>query len=361
MRLRADLSRLIRRQFDHQGVAYSRSASVDRLAVCYLEMMLRRIQPAPRRVHFSDETHASLGRLAQESGDDPAGRAPWFAVFRLRQLLTEGRNVNGFLSRNVRHATGGRSRDGLLWHYGMHHFHLGTGYAADGFVQRSDYLLLAIVAPLDTYFIDVRRHPPPGGIEWVTQELLGIVHSNWPELIEAKTLHGVQGDQLSDVQVRELRRKNVNYTPHLGGAAIAPLLGGTTGDGSSVLCTLWARRLLADLQHHEDVLGSREGKRAIANAMRARGLKVEPPLEFELVFLDDLGPPAELASALSVPTCISNGLCGMGLAVVERTTRSPIVVHDASLDPFATTADRPAQPAPMAGAGPEPLAPRRSG
>ena len=290
-------------------------------------MMLRRIQPGPRRVHFSDETHASLGRLARRTDDEPTARAAWGAVFRLRQLLVEGRNVNGFLTRNARHAMGARSRDGLLWHYGMHHFHLGAGLAADGFVQRSDYLLLAIVGPQDAYFVDVRRHPPSGGIEWASQELLRIVHSNWPELIEARTLHGVLGDQLSDVQVHELRRKNLNCALHFGGAAVAPLLGGTAGDGSSVLCTLWASRLLADLKYHEDILRSAEGRRAITEALRARGLTAQAAPEFELVFLDDLGPPPELVTALSAEGCISNGLCRMGLAVVERSTQSPIVLH----------------------------------
>lgn len=324
--LRSDLSRLIRRQFDNHGIAYSPSASPDRLAARYLEMMLRRIQPGSRRVHFSDRIHASLGRLAQRT-DDPAARAAWGAVFRLRQLLVEGRNVNGFLTRNVRHAMGTRTRDGLLWHYGMHHFHLGGGFAADGFVQRSDYLLLAIVGPQDAYFVDVRRHPRPGSIEWGSQELLGIVHSNWPELIEAKTLHGVLGDELSDVQVHALRRKHLNCALHLGGAAIAPLLGGTAGNGSSVLCTLWASRLLADLKYHEDILRSAEGRRAIAEALRARGLTAQAAPEFELVFLDDLGPPPELVTALSAGSCISHRLCRMGLTVVERSTRSPIVLN----------------------------------
>ena len=210
----------------------------------------------------------------------------------------EGRNVNGSLSRNIRYATGARSRHGLPWHYGMHHFHLGSGRAADGFVQRSDYRLLAILAPQDAYFIDVREHPPPGGIEWASQDLLGIVHSNWPELIETKTLNGIQGDELSDIQVHELRRKNVNRALDLGGAAIAPLLGGTAGDGSSVLATLWAGRLLDDLRYHEDVLRSREGQRAITEAMRARGFTVAPTPEFDLTFLDDLDPAPELVPAL---------------------------------------------------------------
>ena len=59
-------------------------------------------------------------------------------VFGLRQHLVDGVNVNAFLSKNLRNAAGW---DGLFWHYGMHHFHLGRGTGKDGFVKRSKHLL----------------------------------------------------------------------------------------------------------------------------------------------------------------------------------------------------------------------------
>ena len=185
-----DLSRLIGDQFDKHGISCGRSMTLDRLAARYFEMNMRLIQPAPRRVHISGQTHASLGELSRRGKDDTSARDAWASVFRLRQLLVEGANVNAFLSKNNRRATGW---DGLLWHYGMHHFHLGSETDKDGFIKRSGHLLFAIVAPLDAYFVDVRPHPPPRGVEWVSQELLRIVHSNWPKLIEANVLQGVRG------------------------------------------------------------------------------------------------------------------------------------------------------------------------
>ena len=195
MTLHSDLSRLIKGQFDKNGISYDRSMPLHRLAARYFEMNVRRIQPVPRRVHFSDQTHASLGELMRRGKDDISARDAWGTVFRLRQLLVSGANVNAFLSTRIGSATGW---DGLLWHYGMHHFHLASAVEADSFVKRSDHLLFAIVAPLDAYFVDVRRHPPRGGIEWASQELLRIVHANWPELIEATVLHGIRGTVLTD-------------------------------------------------------------------------------------------------------------------------------------------------------------------
>ena len=168
MTLCSDLSRLIQAQFDKNGISYDRSMTLDRLVARYFEMNIRAIQPAPRQVHFSDRTCASLGELSRRGKGDTLARDAWAAVFRLRDLLVEGANVNAFLSKNIRRATGW---DGLLWQYGMHHFHLRGETDKDGFVIRSDHVLFAIVAPRDAYFVDVRAHPPPSGVEWVSQEL----------------------------------------------------------------------------------------------------------------------------------------------------------------------------------------------
>ena len=255
MALYSDLSRLIRGQFDKHGIAYDRWMPLHRLTARYFEMSMRRIQPVPRRVHFSDQIHTSLGELSRRGKDDTAAQDAWGTVFRLRQLLVDGDNVNGLLTRNIGRAA---ALDGLLWHYGMHHFHLGRETDKDGFVQRSDHLLLAVVAPMDAYFVDVRPHPPPRGIGWVSQDLLRIVHSNWPKLIEVNVLHGISGDDLTDEEMQVLRRKNVNYAMNIDGKAIAPLLGGMAGDGSSVLCTLSASWLMKELRYHEEVLRTEE-------------------------------------------------------------------------------------------------------
>ena len=325
MNLDADLSRLIRGQFDKHGISYDRSMPLDRLTARYFEMNTRLIHPTPRLVHFSDQTHASLGELSRRGKHDTAARDAWGAVFRLRQLLADGENVNGFLTTNISRAA---ALDGLLWHYGMHHFHLGRETDKSDFVERSDHLLFAIVAPMDVYFVDVRPHPLRRGIGWVSQDLLRIVHLNWPKLTERNVLHGVSGYDLTDEEMHELRRKNFNYAVNIDGKVIAPLLGGMAGDGSSVLCTLSAGQLLNELRYHEKVLRIQDIRQAVAQNMQARGIDVESRLEFELVFLDDLSLTPELLAELTAEKCISKNLCRRGLAIVHKTTRSPIVIHD---------------------------------
>ena len=70
---------------------------------------------------------------------------------------------------------------------------------------------------------------------------------------------------------------------------------------------------------------------AIAADMQARGIDEEPGLEFELVFLEDLAPTPELLAKLTAEKCISRNLCRRGLAIVDKRTKSPIVIHDSGL------------------------------
>ena len=275
----------------------------------------------------AEQSHESLGELSRRGTDDCSARTAWRAAFRLRKLLADGENVAAFLSRTIGDAS---SWDGLLWQYGMHHFHLGAESTKGAFVDRSDYLLFAIVAPEDVYFVDVRRHPQAGSVEWVRQDLLRIVHSNWPSLLEAHVLRRVDSDELADEELHALRQRDLNFASDIGGRAIAPLLGGLAGDGSSVLCTLWAGRLLRELRHHEDAFRNEQVRASVERDLRARGFEVGRDFEVELVFLEDLDPTPALAAALCAETCISRNLCQMGLAVVERKTRSPLAIHDAS-------------------------------
>ena len=128
MDLTADLDRIIRDQFDKSGVSYDKSMQVRDLAASFLEVLNRRVNPRPRRVHFSKELCESLGRLKGETDPNQKRRAAdaWSAVFRIRYLMVRGKNVNAFLHKGIESATGKRSRDGMLWDFGMHHFHLST-------------------------------------------------------------------------------------------------------------------------------------------------------------------------------------------------------------------------------------------
>ena len=91
MSLESDLSRLIRDQFDNNSISYDPTTPVQRLTARYFEVSMRRIEPTPRQVHFSDQIHTSLGELSRAGESDSSGRDAWGMVFGLRQHLVDVR------------------------------------------------------------------------------------------------------------------------------------------------------------------------------------------------------------------------------------------------------------------------------
>ncbi len=219
MNFDADLRDIIESYFASEGIRYESSDELSRLAVHYSEMRIRRIPAVPRTVHFSNEIHSSLGELARETDSAKAAKTSeaWGTVFYLHQLFVEGESVIPHLSRRVENAA---TQDPLLWDWALHHLHLRRHPEDSGFVKRSDYLLFAIVTGTEAFFVDVRPHTDPEKLLWYRQDLMRIVHSNWPELIKPNVLHGVTGDELTDQQRKVLREKNTNSVMELGGKAV---------------------------------------------------------------------------------------------------------------------------------------------
>ena len=304
MNFKSDLEKIIRMQFKGNDICYEDSSDFRSLVASYFELLNRMVDPVPRTVHFSDELHISLGKLLGESEKNQREKTKeaWGTVFRLCKLFEEGQNVNGFLSKGINTATGKMSKDGLLWDYGMHHFHLCKDFDKSGFVKRSDYLLFVILTQTDAYLVDVRLHQDPEKLLWVRQSLVEIVHSNWPQLIKANVIRGVEGSQLTDEEKKELRseNKNINHFMELGGNAIMPLGGGTMANGSSILCGVLADELLHEIKHHQSYFESQPAD--LRSVLETSGMEIEGEMQFELVLLD-----------------------GLNLAIVERTTQLPVV------------------------------------
>ena len=272
MNLNSDLIDIIKHYFSMEGISNEGDGEASDLAARFCEMRIRRIVPKPRTVHFSTELHDSLGKLTRETNAQQKGKAleAWRAVFRIRDLLENGAGITRYLSRNVDDST---SNDKLLW---------------------------------------------------VRQDLLRIVHSNWPELTTSRSVHGVSGDIVTDAQKRELRKKNVNLIAEVGGHAIAPLGMGTMADGSSTFCRVWGAKLLFEVERHVSYFYSQPPE--LRRKLEAKGVDVSSEMEFQLVLLDSLNPSTEVIESLQGDCCLSRDLCRMGFVIVEATTKLPISV-----------------------------------
>ena len=323
MSFEKDLETIIRRNLDQAEVHYDAGMRLDDLVARYIEMATRRVAPKPRRVLFSEEFHESLGKLFNERSVEQRQKAleAWRAVFLLRHLLQNGENVVRFLSRKIDQLT---IKDGLLWDFGMHHFHLSTQTDETGFVIRSDYLLFAIITQEVAYLVDVRLHRDPESLGWVRQDLLKIVHSNWPEVLDGHELKGVLGTEITDKQRKEIRRKSANAASVLGNKTIYSIGGGTMANGSSTLCRVYAMKLLHEIRRHQSYFDDRPSE--VLSAFRWKGKELNGEVNFELVALEEINASDSLVKALEREQCMSKELWQIGFVIVEATTRIPIII-----------------------------------
>ena len=99
---------------------------------------------------------------------------------------------------------------------------------------------------------------------------------------------------------------------------------GRDGEWIECLCRTWGLKLIHEIKQHERYLGGQptELRRALAEA----GAELAGSMEFQLVPIDSLSMKTELRDKLRVGQCLSNDLCAMGFAIVEATSRAPIVV-----------------------------------
>ena len=321
----SDLKLAIVSEFQRQGISFPESADLDHLASRYLEMRIRRIEPVPRKVHFSEEIRDSLGTLSRETDPKVRGKAleAKGTVFYLRHLFESGDTVMPFLSREVNN-TEPKKPDGLLWDYAMHHLHLSRRDGRHGFVKGSRWLLFVIVADQDVFFVDVRPHVDPEKFQWVHQDLLDIVHNNWPELTESRVLYGFTARKITNAEKLELRRKNVNVAHQVGGRVIAPLGFGTSGDGHSKLCRFLADKLLHDLEQHQGILDSSSAE--LRATFVEDGMSEDAEMDFKLVRRAELDMSEDQSAKMSSAEGFSRTLWLHGFVIIETSTRSLIIV-----------------------------------
>lgn len=205
------------------------------MLVAYFGLNRRLVAPQPRTVVKADSFCCPPEHLT--------------ALRQIEKKLRDGENIVPYLSTKIRNAT---YNDALLNDWGIHHLHMGTCMRPDGFVERTRQLLHCSFTDTHAYLVAVLAHG-----EWTTIALLEAMHANWPDMLERFRAKGVTGDHLTDLQIRELRRKNANYILQMrDGTCYWPLGGGTTLSGANPHDILMADRIL----HMRDLDGKAGGQ-----------------------------------------------------------------------------------------------------
>ena len=158
----------------------------------------------------------------------------------LEQAIRAGHSLEPHRSKAISSATW---RDGLLDYWGIHHFHLGITPMEDGFIERTDELLVCLVDDTCAYFIKVASH---SAAPWAKKELVEIIHINWPDAISPYRLVGVTGvnPEINNEDRKALRAANISSFLDMedGTVYCEPEFGYTTG-GLHIKDLRWADRM----------------------------------------------------------------------------------------------------------------------
>ena len=260
-----------------EGYAPAATSSTDKLAIQYYGSQWRRVPIRKRSVHRSspltcpDELKKGLDALCKK--------------------FEHGEDVRPHLSRTLKKPD---FDDSMLNDWGVYHFHLGTSIESDGFAARSDPVLFAFVGADDVYFIDCRNHG-----SWTDDDILPIIHSEWPELLEPFRIVDLVAVAVptSAADRKALRKAGLNSVIQIGGSDFyAPPGGGYTMDGTSIAVRIRVNAIRGQLRRLARDLDSLAP--TIASAIAYVGHKAPNDLHVRLKFSDTAAEVYEASSGV---------------------------------------------------------------
>jgi len=217
---------------------FDKSRSVEENTMRFLNAHNRRIpEPSPRTVHESRELS-----IPQEYEQD-------YSV--LKGAIRSGGDLRPYLSRDIIKKRKPDKNDGLLNSWGIQHLHFrpeGTGH-----------LLFCKITASNLFAIQVLPHDENG--LWVNEQLIQILHDNWPEEIASGRLQGIPAEAHASDKRIELRGYNANFitTTKDGTQYLAPG-GGLMASGDCAEDRLNCDKVFGELRYWQEVTEKSEAE-----------------------------------------------------------------------------------------------------
>ena len=208
----------------------------------FFNLQKKTITPRKRKVQFSKEFSCPT---THQQGLDT-----------LLEKFKRGKNVVPHLSKSALIPS---QFDGLLYDWGIHHFHLGTSFDhKSGYIQRTGPILFAKVDDSNVYCINVYSHGKGSAPPWSKSEMIKILHRNWPETISQYRLPEMMSIRISNEtsptdDEYSKARKNHMYTMVEAekNAVYAPPGGGQMSSGHSAEIVSYCDRIWNTLKRTE--------------------------------------------------------------------------------------------------------------
>lgn len=165
MNLCKDYSEMVQRWMKEYGVQSDKNG--EDLWYQFFNLQKKSISPQKRIVHYSKEfacpSEVKMGLKL------------------LVQKFENGEDVSPHLSKD---ATSPSKFDELLYDWGIYHFHLGeTVDPQTGRIKRTAPILFAKIDNENVYCINIYNHGKNVQQPWAKQDMLKIIHCNWPQTI----------------------------------------------------------------------------------------------------------------------------------------------------------------------------------
>jgi len=188
----------------------------EHLLFLYLNLQVKSVFPKPRKVRFPTNFTCPAHLLER--------------YVRLIDKVRMGVSLFPHLSKSIFTSN---YTDGLLFHWGIHHFHLGIQQDKKHrhFVERTGQILYAMVTEEFFYVIAVAEHG-----KWTDIELLKILKRNYLEVFDSFKINGVKKEkrELTENELKNLRSKNANVMTEVDGEVYSILGGGVVSSGLSM-------------------------------------------------------------------------------------------------------------------------------
>ena len=155
----------------------------------------------------------------------------------------------------------------------------------DGFTNRdrndplNDYFLYARIDDDNAYLINIYQHGA-----WTKQEMVKIIHNNWPETIRAFLMENVVEltCKTSDDDLKSLRKNHINTCVEVNpGTIYMPIGFGSSLDGTNSEIVMVYTRYMRKITKIEKAIKKQIGQ--IEKAITSEGKSVPKVLDFHLL------------------------------------------------------------------------------
>lgn len=176
-------------------------------------------------------------------------------------------------------------KDLILYDWNIHHLHLSKRRRPDGFVKRSDFELFVFFTNNIAYFIQIYPHSKQD--LYSTQDMIKIIHENWPELISKHKINGLSSQKITDNEYEFFRKSGVNtFVGVDDGTIYGPIGGGYAMDGSSAEVVLESDCWKQTMHDCQELIVSKANS-IIDGISRLSNKTVNRCLNIQLFFLSD--------------------------------------------------------------------------